>query len=315
MKNDVSCRALIPILEYAKKNGIRIDRITRNLPVDIQYLENPKNWIARDWFVSIFYRCEEIFKDPLIMYRIGIDGWSYQRGAYSSFIRFLLNPYLFLKFVPKILSLHTNFFKLQTSQIDQNVIKFRFSYSDSRMAHRHGCLFNLGWAFGLPRYVWRTESKIIEQECVCDCEMDSINVLSDKPEMIRSVKFGSKECVFLLKWKKISPYQSSSVFINDNETLIEETLVELFKAESNSFEEPAGLEIVNLDSKRTGFDIISPREMDIVKLVVQGNKNNEIANQLGISNETVKKHLNNIYKKLRVKSRFELIAKIHNHKN
>ena len=114
MNDDVSCRAVIPILEYAKKHGIVIDRIIDGIPVDKQYLENPKNWIPRDWFVSIFYRCEDIFNDPLIMYRIGMDGWSHQKGAYSSFIRFLLNPYLFIKFVPKILSLHTKFFQLHT---------------------------------------------------------------------------------------------------------------------------------------------------------------------------------------------------------
>ena len=315
MNDDVSCRALIPILEYAKKHGIKIDRIINGLPVDIQYLENPKNWVPRDWFVSTFYRCEEIFNDPLIMYRIGMDGWSHQKGAYSSFIRLLLRPSFALPFFSKLISLHTKFFKFQVDRVAKNELRFVVSYVDNKMAHRHGCLFNLGWTAGFAPFVWKAQSEVIERECVCGCELDTISNMQEKPKMIKSVNFGSKNCVFHVKWKKLCLSPHSTEFVKMHEGLLEDALNELLKSESHSSMKSTESEPIHLNPEILRLESISPREMEIIKLVTQGNKNKEIAKKLGISRETVKKHLNNIYKKLSVKSRFELIAKIHNHLN
>jgi DNA-binding CsgD family transcriptional regulator len=62
--------------------------------------------------------------------------------------------------------------------------------------------------------------------------------------------------------------------------------------------------------------IISDREADVLKLLLQGLANKEIANLLFVSNKTVEKHLSNIYKKVGVQSRNELMAKAaSNHKS
>lgn len=55
---------------------------------------------------------------------------------------------------------------------------------------------------------------------------------------------------------------------------------------------------------------ISPRERDVLKLLVNGKTNKEIAEQLFISEKTVKIHLNKIYKKLGVKSRSQAIIEV-----
>jgi DNA-binding CsgD family transcriptional regulator len=55
---------------------------------------------------------------------------------------------------------------------------------------------------------------------------------------------------------------------------------------------------------------ISPREQEIVTLVLKGYSNKQIAESLYISLNTVKAHLRNIYPKLEVKSRYELITLI-----
>ena len=52
--------------------------------------------------------------------------------------------------------------------------------------------------------------------------------------------------------------------------------------------------------------ILSPREGDLLSLIVQGLKNKEIATELGISEGTVKVYLSHLYTKLRVRDRFEL---------
>lgn len=48
---------------------------------------------------------------------------------------------------------------------------------------------------------------------------------------------------------------------------------------------------------------LSPREMEILEQVTQGLINKEIANKLGISQQTVKNHMTSILKKLNVKDR------------
>lgn len=56
----------------------------------------------------------------------------------------------------------------------------------------------------------------------------------------------------------------------------------------------------------------SERENDVIKLLIQGKSNKQIALALGISNRTVEFHLSNIYTKLGVKSRSEAILKVTN---
>ena len=58
-------------------------------------------------------------------------------------------------------------------------------------------------------------------------------------------------------------------------------------------------------SPMSGFGLTS-REAEIISEIKQGSSNREIASKLAISEETVKRHLSNIYSKLGVSSRLEL---------
>jgi len=57
--------------------------------------------------------------------------------------------------------------------------------------------------------------------------------------------------------------------------------------------------------------LITKREMDVLVLVDKGMRNKEISSELKISVNTVKRHLDNIYFKMNVNSRTELISKIY----
>ena len=54
---------------------------------------------------------------------------------------------------------------------------------------------------------------------------------------------------------------------------------------------------------------LTPRELELTSLVVSGLRNRDIAAQLGISEGTAKLHLYNVYKKLGVASRVELVLR------
>jgi DNA-binding NarL/FixJ family response regulator len=54
--------------------------------------------------------------------------------------------------------------------------------------------------------------------------------------------------------------------------------------------------------------ILTPREIEIVRMVAGGLRNKEIAQKLFISEGTVKIHLHNIYEKLGVDGRLALVV-------
>jgi DNA-binding NarL/FixJ family response regulator len=51
---------------------------------------------------------------------------------------------------------------------------------------------------------------------------------------------------------------------------------------------------------------LTPREMDVVGCIVEGCSNRDVARQFSISEETVKRHLSNIFDKTGVSTRLEL---------
>jgi DNA-binding CsgD family transcriptional regulator len=55
---------------------------------------------------------------------------------------------------------------------------------------------------------------------------------------------------------------------------------------------------------------ITNREGEIIRKVMQGKSNADIADELFISLATVKTHLHNIYQKVGVDSRFDLLARV-----
>lgn len=61
--------------------------------------------------------------------------------------------------------------------------------------------------------------------------------------------------------------------------------------------------------KKLGFTPLSRQEQNIQNLIIEGKSNKEIASELFISLSTVKSHITNIYNKLQVSGRQELVQK------
>ncbi len=79
---------------------------------------------------------------------------------------------------------------------------------------------------------------------------------------------------------------------------------DLFRGQARAVAEELAKADLSLLEERYG---ISPREREIVSLVITGRSNREIVRELFISEETVKKHIYNIYKKMGVRSRVQLV--------
>ncbi|HET8602113.1 MAG TPA: LuxR family transcriptional regulator [Segeticoccus sp.] len=62
--------------------------------------------------------------------------------------------------------------------------------------------------------------------------------------------------------------------------------------------------------RRHGAPELTPRQWQILRLIAAGSSNRQVARELGISEATVGKHLENVYARVQVNSRTELLARL-----
>ena len=55
---------------------------------------------------------------------------------------------------------------------------------------------------------------------------------------------------------------------------------------------------------------VTPREREVLQLVSKGLSYKEVSQKMGVSPETIKKHLKNIYRKLNVQNKIEALNKV-----
>ncbi len=57
-------------------------------------------------------------------------------------------------------------------------------------------------------------------------------------------------------------------------------------------------------------NILTPREKEIFELLTLNKSTNEVAQNLGISEKTVRNHISNVMQKLEVKSRYNAVIEL-----
>jgi len=73
--------------------------------------------------------------------------------------------------------------------------------------------------------------------------------------------------------------------------------------------------LLGRESGRRGLkSMLTPRELEMVRMVANGLRNKEMSDRLGIALGTVKIHLHNIYQKLKVESRVTLLLQAQSRK-
>jgi DNA-binding NarL/FixJ family response regulator len=60
-------------------------------------------------------------------------------------------------------------------------------------------------------------------------------------------------------------------------------------------------------NKDVNIDLLTPKEKEVLTLLSKGANNQEIANALCVQDVTIKTHLNNIFKKLKVSNRTQAV--------
>jgi DNA-binding NarL/FixJ family response regulator len=123
-----------------------------------------------------------------------------------------------------------------------------------------------------------------------------LTAAEDDRDVVRAMRLGArgvvlKEFAIDLLVKSIHRVHAGEIWLDSRMT------AEVLNAFSTSSESAA----------RSGKPLLSDREMEVVQLIAQGFHNKEIGKKLFISEQTVKNHLHNIFDKLGVSDRLELM--------
>ncbi|MEK6646250.1 MAG: response regulator transcription factor [Candidatus Firestonebacteria bacterium] len=89
-------------------------------------------------------------------------------------------------------------------------------------------------------------------------------------------------------------------FLKEGEIILPRALITILIKEIRRFISPESLNIP-----------FTSRERTVIKLLIEGKANKEMANTLGIAERTVKYYCSSLYKKLKVRKRSEAIARIY----
>ena len=130
-----------------------------------------------------------------------------------------------------------------------------------------------------------------------------ISVFGDERHVVRAIEAGADG--YLLKDSTSEELGDAIIGVINGESPINPAiarhLLKKFRSEGQSAPEPAAA------PADKNLPHVTPREMEVLKLIVRGFSNAEIARLLEVSQYTVTSHIKNLYKKLAVGSRSEAI--------
>lgn len=117
-----------------------------------------------------------------------------------------------------------------------------------------------------------------------------LTVHNEVDYLVKAINIGANG--YILKDSEINDLKKAIITIVNGETYIQPELIPALKE---------GL--TALDSDKEKLALLTDREIEVLKQVVFGLLNKEIASNLEISERTVKNHISNIFKKLKVSDR------------
>jgi DNA-binding NarL/FixJ family response regulator len=127
-----------------------------------------------------------------------------------------------------------------------------------------------------------------------------LTVSDEEEDLFEAIKAGASG--YLLKEISIEEVADAIRAVVEGQSLISPSMASKLLTEFNALAKQAQ-EKQNVPSPR-----LTDRELEVLKLVAQGMSNREIANDLFISENTVKNHVRNILEKLHLHSRMEAVV-------
>jgi len=129
-----------------------------------------------------------------------------------------------------------------------------------------------------------------------------LTVVEEQATLLRALLAGAKG---YLVYGRFSPDELAEAIraIANGEMVtrppVSSALLDNIQSHINGFHDIAEME---------SMESLTDREKEILNLIALGKGNREIADTLNIEEKTVKNHINNIYSKLQIKSRYEAIS-------
>lgn len=123
----------------------------------------------------------------------------------------------------------------------------------------------------------------------------------DEATIMKALRAGARG--YLSKNTSISGLIKAIKVVHNDELWIERKLISKFVNGDNK------ADLGRKDRQENPKAPFTPREQDVLSLLIKGLTNKEIANDLFISEKTVKSHLNRIFKKLNVSRRLQAILR------
>lgn len=175
-------------------------------------------------------------------------------------------------------------------------IRFGVGYKITAVVYFAAFTFMLALGSGLLRRLWRSERRNFLIGLLVFATVGYLETTANLPGALRETSFTiSNDASFLFS---SIPYALYGVFLI------------VYFLESPV---PAPLASLGMEALPEAFLAkygITEREREIILKVIQGKSNADIAGELFISLATVKTHLHNIYKKIGVDSRYDLLARV-----
>jgi len=124
-----------------------------------------------------------------------------------------------------------------------------------------------------------------------------LNLDIEKIVTMMTKKCPDSKVILLDNQTELEPNFSNVIHVTKESSSSE--LIDIIKSKSSD---------KSLPTKKDGTNKLTKMESKVIELIVGGFSNKEIANKLSISDKTVKAHLTNIFMKLNIENRYQLIV-------
>ena len=177
--------------------------------------------------------------------------------------------------------------------VDAQTIRFGIGFKIASLSYFAAFTFMLAFGYGLLRSAWHTERRNFLIGLLIFATVGYVETALSLPQVLSTTSVTiSNQNDFL--YSSI-PYALYGIF-----------LINYFL----HYYHPTPLALDELSEGFRSKYGITDREREIILKVIQGKSNADIASELFISLATVKTHLHNIYTKIGVESRYDLLARV-----